>query len=76
MSLAGFTPGSPMEYDQIRGALGSARTTLSRLGVRQPSAEQIQAALIGGEVEVKGGRTHNLPGTVAVLGGNPNIAAR
>ncbi|HSN21780.1 MAG TPA: hypothetical protein VLS49_13960 [Usitatibacter sp.] len=76
VSLAGFTPGSPMDYEQIRRTLASARAALARLGVRQPTAEQIQAALIGGEVEVAGGRTRNLPGSVAVLGGNPNVAAR
>jgi hypothetical protein len=44
--------------------------------VRQPTAEQIQAALIGGDVESRGGRARNVQGTVAVLGGNPHLAAR
>ena len=76
MSLAGFTPGAPMGYDEVRSALASARETLAHLGVRHPTAEQIQAALIGGEVELANGRTRTLPGTVAVLGGNPNVATR
>jgi len=76
MSLAGFTPGAPMGYDDVRSALAAARGTLSRLGVRHPTAEQIQAALIGGEIELAHGRTRMLPGTVAVLGGNPNVATR
>jgi hypothetical protein len=76
MSLAGFTPNAPMSYEEVRSALAAARSELSRLGVRHPTAEQIQAALIGGEVELGHGRTRMLPGTVAVLGGNPNVAAR
>ena len=76
VSLAGFTPGSRMDYDEIRAALATARATLARMGVRQPTAEQIQAALIGGDVESRGGRARNVQGTVAVLGGNPHLAAR
>ncbi|HUJ00783.1 MAG TPA: hypothetical protein VLY46_11140 [Usitatibacter sp.] len=76
VSLAGFTPGAPMSFEEVREALAAARSSLARLGVRQPDAEQIQAALIGGEVRDRGGRTRMLPGTVAVLGGNPNVASR
>lgn len=76
VSLAGFTPGAPMSFDEVREALSTARSTLARLGVRQPTAEQIQAALIGGEIELAHGRSRMLPGTVAVLGGNPNLATR
>jgi hypothetical protein len=76
VSLAGFTPSTPMSYDEVRDALASARTALSRLGVRQPTAEQIQAALIGGEVELGNGRSRVVRGTVTPLGGNPNLATR
>lgn len=76
VSLAGFTPGASMSFDEVREALGAARSSLSRIGVRQPTAEQIQAALIGGEVHDRAGRARMLPGTVAVLGGNPNVASR
>lgn len=76
VSLAGFTPSAPMSYEDVRDALVAARTSLSRLGVRQPTAEQIQAALIGGEVELGSGRSHMVRGTVTPLGGNPNVAAR
>ena len=76
VSLAGFTPGAPMSFEEVREALASARSSLARLGVRQPDAEQIQAALIGGEVRDRAGRARMLPGTVAVLGGNPNVASR
>jgi len=76
VSLAGFTPSAPMSYEDVRDALASARSSLSRLGVRQPTAEQIQAALIGGEVELGSGRSHVVRGTITPLGGNPNVAAR
>jgi hypothetical protein len=54
MSLAGFTPSHRMTDDEIFSALASARRELSRLGIQHPTAEQIQAALIGGEVESNG----------------------
>lgn len=76
VSLAGFTPSAPMSYDEVQSALASARSALMRLGVRQPNAEQIQASIIGGEVELGNGRSHMLRGTVAALGGNPSVAAR
>lgn len=76
VSLAGFTPGAPMSFEEVREALVSARSSLAHLGVHRPTAEQIQAALIGGEVELARGRTRMLPGTVAVRGGNPNVASR
>ncbi len=75
VSLAGFTPSAPMDYDEVRDALAAARKELARRGVRQPTAEQVQAALIGGEIE-HGGRRQMLPGVVAVRGGNPQLAVR
>lgn len=75
VSLAGFTPHGPMSYADVNAALARAREDLVRLGVRQPTAEQIQAALIGGDVRLSNGRTRALRGTVAVLGGS-NLATR
>jgi hypothetical protein len=75
VSLAGFTPNSTMSYGNVSAALAHARSELARLGVRHPSAEQIQAALIGGELEL-GGRTREVRGTIAVRGGNPQLATR
>jgi hypothetical protein len=75
VSLAGFTPNGPMSYPDVNAALARARADLMRLGVRQPSAEQIQAALIGGDVRLSNGRTRALRGTVPVFGGN-NYATR
>jgi hypothetical protein len=64
-----------MSYADVDTALGRARSELARLGVRRPTAEQIQAALIGGDVRLSDGRTRALRGSVAVHGGN-NYAAR
>jgi len=76
VSIAGFTPASSMSYGGVSSALAAAQHSLARLGIRQPNAEQIQAALIGGEVELGSGRSHVVRGTITPLGGNPNVAAR
>jgi hypothetical protein len=63
-SLAGFTPDSKMSTAEIAAALARAKATLASMGVKQPSADQIQAALIGGEVTLAGGRTKAIQGSV------------
>jgi hypothetical protein len=63
-SLAGFTPPAPMSEEQVDSALSKARSTLSSMGIKQPKADQIQAALIGGEVELGNGRTKLVQGSV------------
>jgi hypothetical protein len=63
-SLAGFTPDSKMSTEEIASALARARSSLASMGVKQPSADQIQAALIGGEVSLAGGRTKAVQGSV------------
>lgn len=65
-SLAGFTPQAPLSPGEASAALAHARSTLASMGVRNPSAEQIQAALIGGEVTLADGRTRAVQGSVAV----------
>ena len=70
-SLAGFTPRAPMSDAQVSAALQRARASLSRLGIDRPSAEQIQAALIGGEVQLRDGATTALDGAVGVAGTAP-----
>jgi len=75
VSLAGFTPANALSEDQIAHALGGAQRTLHRLGVVHPTAEQIQAALIGGDISVAG-RTQVLPSLVAVRGGSARVASR
>ena len=76
VSLAGFTPNATMSYGNVGAALAGARSELARLGIRHPSADQIQAVLIGGELALGGGRTREVRGTVAVRGGNPQLATR
>ena len=63
-SLAGFTPQTRMSTEEIAAALANAKSTLASMGVKQPSADQIQAALIGGEVEIGNGRTKMVQGSV------------
>jgi hypothetical protein len=76
VSLAGFTPAAPMSEADIAHALSSAQRALTRLGVVHPTAEQIQAALIGGDLAVAGGRTQAMPALVAVRGGSARVASR
>ena len=63
-SLAGFTPPAPMEPEDVSAALAKARSTLASMGIKQPSADQIQAALIGGEIDLGNGRTRMVQGSV------------
>lgn len=63
-SLAGFTPGRAMGYADIRAALASAQQSLSRLGIARPTAEQIQSAMIGGEIAMPNGTTRQVAGTL------------
>jgi hypothetical protein len=65
-SLAGFTPQGPLSSDEIAAALSAARSTLSGMGIRQPTADQIQAALIGGEITLADGRTRLVQGAVVL----------
>jgi len=64
VSLAGFTPGRAMGYADIRASLASAQRLLSRLGIAHPTAEQIQSAMIGGEIAMPNGTTRQVAGTL------------
>ena len=68
VSLAGFTPASSLSYGQVDGALAAAKRSLAHVGITQPTAEQIQAALIGGEVLASNGRPIAVAGSVAARG--------
>jgi len=70
-SLAGFTPRAAMSDAEVSAALQRARASLSRLGIDKPTAEQIQAALIGGEVELRDGASTMVNGAVGVAGPPP-----
>jgi hypothetical protein len=75
VSIAGFTPTSSMSYGGVGTALANARSTLARAGFNKPTAEQIQAALIGGEITTSNGKTTMVKGSVAPRGTTP-LASR
>ena len=66
-SLAGFTPPGALSAEEVEAALAKARSTLASMGIRRPSADQIQAALIGGDVTLADGRTRAVQGSVTPL---------
>jgi hypothetical protein len=66
-SLAGFTPPAAMSAEEVEAALAKARSTLASMGIRRPSADQIQAALIGGDVTLADGRTRAVQGSITPL---------
>jgi hypothetical protein len=70
-SLAGFTPRALKSDAEVSAALQRARASLSRLGIENPSAEQIQAALVGGEVQLRDGASTVLNGAVPAAGSPP-----
>ena len=76
VSIAGFTPNAPMSYSAVASALSNAQRSLSRLGITRPTAEQIQAALIGGEVLLRSGSSAVLHGSVAARGAPTEVATR
>jgi hypothetical protein len=75
VSLAGFSPSGPMSYGAVGNALSDAQRSLSRLGISHPNAEQIQAALIGGEVLGSNGKLVAMRGSVAARTSGP-VASR
>jgi hypothetical protein len=75
VSLAGFTPAQPMTPAQIRSALASAQQSLAKYGIARPNAEQIQAALIGGDVFTPGGTSRQVAGVIGARGPGA-VAAR
>ena len=79
LSLAGFTPPRAMSDAQIASALDNARRSLVRLGIQRPNAEQIQAALIGGDVTQPNGTVATVAGQFPSSGMRPasgQVAAR
>jgi hypothetical protein len=68
VSIAGFTPAGPMSYGAVGNALSNAQRSLTKLGIKHPTAEQIQAALIGGEVMTSSGSLVALHGSVGARG--------
>jgi len=64
VSLAGFSPSGPISYGAVGNALSGAQRSLSRVGIVHPNAEQIQAALIGGDVLSSNGKLVAMRGSV------------
>jgi hypothetical protein len=75
VSIAGFTPSGPMSYGAVGTSLSNAQHSLTKLGIKNPTAEQIQAALIGGEVVTPHGKAVAVRGSVASRGTGP-VASR
>jgi hypothetical protein len=71
-AVAGFTPKARLADSEVAGALSSARRSLARVGIRQPTADQIQSALVGGEVTLPNGKTRMLKGSVALRDTEPS----
>ena len=76
VSIAGFTPTTAMSPNAVASALASAQRSLARMGISRPSAEQIQAALIGGEVLLPSGASAQMRGAVAARGAPSQVAGR
>jgi hypothetical protein len=76
VSIAGFTPTGPMSFGAVSGALSNAQRSLGKLGITRPNAEQIQAALIGGEVTTSSGSLVAIRGSVNARGGTGPVASR
>ena len=75
VSLAGFTPAGAMTYGEVRSALAEAQQTLGRMGITRPTAEQIQAALIGGDIAMPSGGSRQVVGVVPSRAAGP-VASR
>ena len=76
VSIAGFTPAAPMSQGAVNSALANAQRSLARLGITRPNAEQIQAALIGGEVTTSTGAVVAMRGSVPARGASGPVASR
>ena len=76
VSIAGFTPTSSMSYGSVSAALANAQRSLARVGIHKPTAEQIQAAVIGGEVVTASGATTMFKGSAAARGTTTPVASR
>lgn len=58
------TTAGAMEWKAVRLSLTRAQDSLARAGIRHPTAEQLQAALLGGDVTDADGTTRTLTGVL------------
>ena len=75
VSIAGFTPSAALSHSAVGSALANAQRSLARLGISHPTAEQIQSALIGGEIVLPSGNTTLVRGSVSPRGGDTGPVA-
>ncbi len=75
VSIAGFTPSSSMTYGSVATALSNAQHSLAKVGITKPTAEQIQAALIGGEIVTASGSIATVKGPVVAKGNTSSRVA-
>src|SRR5258706_2849561 len=67
VSTATFTPTTKaMGYGNVKHSLTLAQRSLANLGITNPTAEQMQAALMGGDVKLANGTTKNVKGMAAL----------
>src|SRR5258706_8575654 len=70
VSTATFTPTTKaMGYGNVKHSLTLAQRSLANLGITNPTAAQMQAALMGGQVTLADGTTKTLTGVVALRAG-------
>jgi len=70
VSTATFTPTTKaMGYGNVKHALTLAQRSLANVGITNPTAAQMQAALMGGQVTLADGTTKTLTGVVALRAG-------
>src|SRR5258706_11186183 len=70
VSTATFTPTTKaMGYGNVKHALTLAQRSLANAGITNPTAAQMQAALMGGQVTLADGTTKTLTGVVALRAG-------
>lgn len=64
-SLTAFDlPSGGMSWGDVQAALALTQATLARLGIRQPTGADVQAALLGGTIQKANGAAVNLEGVV------------
>jgi hypothetical protein len=62
-----FTPPTdPMGYGNVDISLALAKATLASHGIRNPTSEEIKAALVGGTITAKSGERVTLPGVLTL----------
>lgn len=64
-SLTAFDlPSGGMSWGDVQAALALTQATLARMGIRQPTGAEVQAALLGGTIQKSNGAAVNVEGVV------------